>query len=136
MPSQRGGKPRNEVVAEVFQQITAAGRALPRVRCRHCQHTMAIEATRQHAHLNRCNAYINRPIILSPSLVQTKLSSRIKALSISTINALNRTAAMAVYMFNLPFNHYENPYVRAHERAFHLNYTSPSHTAMAGGVSE
>ncbi len=44
MPSQRGGKPRNEVVAEVFQQITVSGRALTAVRCRHCQYVLAMGA--------------------------------------------------------------------------------------------
>ena len=52
MPSQRGGKPRNEVVAEAFEQITVTERALTAVRCRHCQHIMTNEATRQQVHLN------------------------------------------------------------------------------------
>ncbi len=132
MPQQRGDKPRNQVVAEPFQQITVPGRALTTVRCRHCQYVLAMGATRQQAHLNKCTAYINRPSNLSSSSVQTELSSQIRSLPSSTIKTLNRTAAMAVYMSNLPFNHYENPYVRAHEHAFHTQYTPPSHTVMAG----
>lgn len=44
----------------------------------------------------------------------------------------NRTAAMAVYMTNLPFNHYENPYVLAHQQALHPRYKPPNRRAMAG----
>jgi len=124
MPPQRGGKPRNEVVAEAFQQIIVPGRALTTVRCLHCQYVLAMEATRQQAHLDKCTAYINRPINLPPSSVQTELPPKIRPLPSSTIKTLNRTAAMAVYMSNLPLNHYENQYVRAHEHAFHTGALS------------
>jgi len=53
-PQRGGGKPRNEVVAEAFQQIIVPGRALTTVRCRYCQYVLAMKATRQQAHLNKC----------------------------------------------------------------------------------
>ncbi len=130
MPQQRGDKPRNQIVAEAFQQIIVPGRALTTVRCRHCQYVLTMKATRQQAHLNKCTAYINRSFNLFSSSVQTKLSSQIRSLPSSTIKTLNRTTAMTVYMLNLSFNHYENSYVRAHEHVFHTQCTSSLHLIM------
>lgn len=39
---------------------------------------------------------------------------------------------MSVYMTNLPFSHYKNSYVSAHEKAFFPQYVPPSHTLFAG----
>jgi DNA replication protein DnaD len=89
-----------------------------------------MRATRQQTHLNKCTAYINRPINLFSSSVQTKLSLKIRSLSSSTIKTLNQTTAMTVYMSNLSLNHYENSYVQAHEHVFHIQYTSSSHLIM------
>jgi len=133
MPPQRGGRPVNQTVANNFQQVIVPGRRNT-VQCLHCHQQMAKGASRQQSHLNQCNKYqtrvINRP---SPhALAQITLDAQIRPLSAAVIKALHRTAAMAVYMSNLSFNHYENPYVRAHEQVFHSNYIPPSHTAMAG----
>ena len=132
MPPQRGGKPRNRTVTDAFQSIILPNRIIPAVKCLYCHLQMASGTSRQQAHLNQCTAYINRPINEPAALVQTMLSPAVKPLSIPVVKTLNRTAAMTVYMSNLPLNHYENPYVRAHEHAFHSQYTPSSHTAMAG----
>jgi len=50
MPSQRGGKPLNQLVVDNFQQTIIPGR-LATVQCRHCHKIMAYEATCQQIHL-------------------------------------------------------------------------------------
>ncbi len=131
MPPQRGGRPLNQLVVDNFQQIIISER-LATVQCRHCHKIMASGATRQQVHLGQCDQYRRtRPTNSDHRLIQTTFDANIRSLAVDVARRLHQTAAMAVYMFNLPFNHYENFYVRAHEQAFHSNYTPPSHTAMA-----
>lgn len=109
------------------------------VQCAHCGKKAAKRTTRQQKHLDSCTAYQNRPQngpIPLPSLSQATLLSNMRPLSTSMTASLHWTAAMAVYMSNLPFNHYENPYVQAHEHTLHPNYAPPSHTALSGPLLE
>ncbi len=51
MPSQRGGRPLNQLVADNFQKIIIPGRA-DTVQCRHCHKIMTHATTRQQTHLD------------------------------------------------------------------------------------
>jgi len=131
MPPQRGDRPVNQTVANNFQQVIVSGRRNT-VQCLHCHQQMIKEASRQQSHLNQCNTYqtrvINRPS--SHASAQIILDAQIRSLSAAVIKALHRTTTMMIFMFNLSFNHYENSYIRAHEQAFHSQYTSSSHMIM------
>ncbi len=129
MPPQRGGRPLNHLAVDNFQQIIIPGR-LATVQCRHCHKIMAQGATRQQIHLGQCDQYIRRPTNPDRHPIQTTFGANTRPLAAGVARRLHQTAAMAVYMSNLPFNHYENPYVRAHEQAFHSNYTSSLRTTM------
>ncbi len=108
MPPQRGGKPRNQTVADAFQSIILSNRIVPAVECLYCHLQMASGTSRLQTHLNQCTAYINRPFNGPAALVQTMLPSAVKPLSTAVVKALNRTAAMAVYiapsMVTCPWN--------------------------------
>ena len=129
MPSQRGGRPLNQLVVDNFQQIIVSER-LATVQCRHCHTVMSHGATRQQIHLDQCDQYRRRSTN-SDSSIQTILDANIRSLAVDVAKRLHQTATMTVYMFNLSFNHYENSYVRAHEQAFYSQYTPSSHTIMA-----
>jgi hypothetical protein len=131
MPPQRGDRPVNQTVASNYQQIIVSERQNT-VQCLHCHRQMVKEASRQQSHLNQCNTYQTRVINQSSShaSAQRILDAQIRSLSAAVIKALHRTMTMTIYMSNLPFNHYENSYVRAHEQVFHSNYISSSHTTM------
>lgn len=108
------------------------------VKCLHCNSQMAKGATRQQHHLDsKCRpyqAYVARDQAVSEpqkKLTQVSIAPTVK-LPDNHIALLHRTAAMSVYMTNLPFTHFENPYVSAHEKAFYPQYTPPSHNLLAG----
>ena len=118
MPSQRGGRPLNQLVVDNFQQITIPGR-LATVQCRHCHKIMVSEATRQQVHLDQCDQYRRRFTNLNHHLIQIIFDANIRSLVIDVTRRLHQTVTMTVYMFNLSFNHYENLYVQAYEQVFH-----------------
>jgi len=69
--SQRGGKPQNEVVAEVFQQIIVSERALTTVRCRHCQYVLTMKLDKlMYIYMNERT--LNRPKNLKKKLRYTQ----------------------------------------------------------------
>jgi len=130
MPSQRGDRSLNQLVADNFQKIIIPGRA-DTVQCRHCHKIMIHATTRQQTHLNQCDQYKRRSITNSKRhSIQIILTANIRFLVIDVVRRLHQTATMTVYMINLSFSHYKNSYVRAHEQVFHTNYISLLHTTM------
>jgi len=85
MPSQRGGRPLNQLVVDNFQQIIEPGR-LATVQCRHCHMTMAHES----------DQYRRRPTNPDRLSIQTTLDANIRSLAVGVAKRLHQTAAMAV----------------------------------------
>ena len=147
MPPQRGGRPRNHTVESAFRNVILHGRLAPKtptVECIHCQKQMAKGTSRQQQHLDfHCTRY---KIHMASSItkqeeegekphIQSTLTAR-HVCPAEQVLRLHRTAAMACYMTNLPFNHWEDPYVRDHERQLHAGYVPPSHAQLAGPLLE
>ena len=114
------------------------------VECIHCQKQMAKGTSRQQQHLDfNCMRYkIHMASTIAKQEeegekphIQSTLTAR-HVCPPEQVLRLHRTAAMACYMTNLPFSHWENPYVRDHERQLHPNYTPPTHTQLAGSLLE
>lgn len=64
--------------------------------------------------------------------IQTPITVTIRSMSQAQIAQAHATAAMGIYMSNLPFNHYESPYILAHERTLHSSYKPPNRKLVAG----
>lgn len=133
-------RPRNLDVHQNFKDVLDARKKGSQHQCLHCGHISAKNAQRGQQHLAQCEQYINAQRIKSesspPTAVLTQLPTTVavRPLSRLQIAQANRSAAMAVYMGNLPINHYENPYVLAHHRALHPGYKPPNRAALAGGL--
>ena len=147
MPPQRGGRPRNNTVDTAFTAVILHGPLAPKtpmVQCIHCQKQMAKGTTRQQEHLDfRCTSYkVHMMAYIAqqeeegqkPHIQSTLIARHV--LPAEQVLRLHRTAAMACYMTNLPFSHWENPYVREHERQLHAGYVPPSHSQLAGPLLE
>ncbi len=88
MPSQRGGRPLNQLVVDNFQQIIIPER-LATVQCRHCHKIMVSEATRQQVHLDQCDQYRRRRSINSDHhLIQIIFDANIRSLVIDVARRL------------------------------------------------
>jgi len=100
MPSQRGGRPLNQLVVDNFQQIIIPER-LATVQCRHCHKIMASGATRQQVHLDQCDQYRRRrPTNPDHHSIQIILGANIRFLAVGVAKRLHQTAAMAVNCYD------------------------------------
>ena len=143
MPPQRGGRPRNYTVESAFRNVILYGPLAPKtptVEYIHCQKQMAKGTSRQQQHLDfyytRYKIYIALSIAKQEEEgekphIQSTLTAR-HVCPVEQVLRLHRTTAMAYYITNLPFNHWEDPYVRDHERQLYAGYVPPSHAQLAG----
>ena len=135
--SQRGGRQKNHLVDENFKDIITEGLKNPQHQCIHCGHQSTRNAARGQQHLNQCDAYQKEKArkqksILSNASIQLPITTLIRPLNQAQIASAHRAAAMSVYMTNLPFNHFENPYVIAHHQALNPGY-KPPHSGLVAG---
>ena len=109
----------------------------PQHQCIHCGHQTTKNAVRGLSHLDQCDAYKQKitkkeDASFSSRSIQLPITTMIRPLSQSQIAHAHREAAMSVYMTNLPFNHFENPYVIAAFQALSPGYKPPHARLMAG----
>lgn len=140
--AQRGGRPRNQTIDDNFKDFIDETKREPQHRCIHCNYTASKHVDRGLQHLTKCEEYMkhkqNKSDDTKPStdLKQLSIVSSVRPLSQIQILHANRTAAMAVYMTNLPFNHYENDYILLYQQALHPGYKPPNRKAIAGPLLE
>lgn len=135
-----GGRPKNALVDENFVDVIIEGMKYPQHRCTHCGYQSAKVATRGQQHLQTCNAFQEvqerrqqeTSSRSSKSLIQLPITPLIRPLNQAQVAHAHRAAAMSVFMTNLPFNHFENPYVIAHHQALHPGYKPPHHKLVGG----
>ena len=85
-------------------------------------------------HLDRCRPYRDgRPPEDSTTVTQQTLLNLVAAMPQTKTDHWKR-AGMAIYISNLPFGHYEDPYVREH--LYHINnkYVAPDRKALSGHI--
>lgn len=131
-----GGRPRNRAFEDNFSEVIDAEKKTPQHRCNHCGHQSAKLTSRAQAHLDQCEAFQKlqkeREEKEEKRTIQLPISSLLRPLSQGQLNQIHRANAMAVYMTNIPFNHYENPYVVASYKSLHPSYKPPSRKLLAG----
>ena len=76
-------------------------------------------------YLDKCKLYRNSKSSDKPEGSQQTLSILISAMPETKADHWKR-AGMTVYMINLPFNHYENKYIRDHLHHINHKYVPPS----------
>ena len=137
--AQRNGRPKNQLVEENFVEIIAMGKKCPQHRCKHCGHQSTKLTSRAQLHLNQCQPYLKHQeemkkdsnMIVAHRPNQIPITAMIRPLSQAQLDQMHRTNAMAVYMTNIPFNHYENSYVIESYKSLHPSYKPPSRKAIA-----
>jgi hypothetical protein len=132
--AQRGGRKKSSLIEDNFKPVIAIGLKHGQHQCIHCDHQSTRNAVRGERHLDQCVPYqkeLAKRVTSSNRMMQLPITTLIRPLNQAQVALTHRTAAMSIYMTNLPFNHFENPYVIAHHQALNPNYKPPHHKLVA-----
>lgn len=126
-------KPKNQAVEKAFYPVVNPTYRNPRKVCKYCTKELDHNTTNLQKHLDKCKPYREGKPPDEPGGSQQTLPTLVAAMPQTKADHWKR-AGMAVFMNNLPFNHYENQYVRDH--LYHINskYFVPDHKALSGHI--
>ena len=130
---QDGFKPKNQAVDKAFTSVINPQYRNPRKICKYCHKEMDHNTTNLQKHLDKCKPYRDGKPPDEPAGTQQTLSNLIAAMPQTKTDHWKR-AGMAIYMTNLPFNHYENRYVKDHLLHLSPKYATPDRKALSGHI--
>ncbi len=126
----RGGRPKLHGIEEYFQPAPGHGFVLNRVTCSLCSKSMAKHTSKQLRHLQmQCKPY--QDLHKAAQARQPLIDSKLKSLSKSSKDTLDRQAAIAVFASGKPYTLYENPEIGKLLQMLHPAYKPPDGKRVA-----